>query len=280
MILPTWALTLTSAFIASPTQAAPVQKVHSHNDYLQAVPLITALNTGVTSVEADLWLQDGSLFVAHTENEIDTSKTFDSLYVQPLVKLIDEQTYGDLFTQDNPLQLLIDFKSDGDDSFAPILAALEPLRSKGYLTTFKDGVYTTSFVTAVGTGNTPLGRVLASNPRDLFFDAHLTDIAANPPAQGLVWSKEISPMASADFQDAVGILNWLAAQIGIVTDGTTNALKKLIGDAHQFDGVKSRFYGTPNRDSVNIAIIKEGSDWINADDLQHVTDLLEQNSSS
>jgi len=62
------------------TQAAPIQKVHSHNDCqylafcvlllkaklftdLQAVPLFTALNTGVTSVEADLWLEDGNLFV-------------------------------------------------------------------------------------------------------------------------------------------------------------------------------------------------------------------------
>ncbi|KAF5371810.1 hypothetical protein D9758_003380 [Tetrapyrgos nigripes] len=265
----------------------PVQKIHSHNDYLRAVPLFTALNTGVTSVEADLWLRDGNLFVAHTIDEVDTSKTFDSLYIQPLVKLIDEQTYGDLFTRDDPLQLLIDFKSDGDDSFAPILAALEPLRSKGYLTTFKDGVYTTSFVTTVGTGNTPLHKVLASNPRDLFFDAPLVDIAANPPAEGLVWSKEIAPLASANFQDAVGLINWLPAQIGIVTNGTHNALKKLIGDARQFDGVKSRFWGTPKQysksvdiafRSVTIAIIKDGADWINADDLQLVKDLLEQNS--
>ncbi|KAF5355332.1 hypothetical protein D9758_006050 [Tetrapyrgos nigripes] len=291
MIIRTWALSV--IFAASRINATPVpaQKVHSHNDYLQTVPLFTALDNGVTSVEADLWLHDGNLFVAHKENEIDASKTFDSVYIQPLVKLIDEQTYGDLFTRDNPLQLLVDFKSDGDElsfsfsshqtlfifsfsSFSPILAALEPLRSKGYLTTFKDSVYTQSFVTAVGTGNTPLDKVLASNPRDLFFDAPLTDIAAKPPAEGLVWSKEIAPLASADLKDAVGILNWLAAQVGIVTSGTKNALNKLVGDAHQLDGVKSRLYGTPNLDCVTIAFIKEGLDWINADDLRHVKDLL------
>ncbi|THU88188.1 hypothetical protein K435DRAFT_803704 [Dendrothele bispora CBS 962.96] len=269
----------TSSLLFMSSLAAPIQKVHSHNDYLQAVPLFTALDTGVISVEADLWLENGNLFVAHTEGEIDTSKTFDSLYVQPLVKVIDEQTYGDLFTKDNPLQLLIDFKSDGDDSFDPIVAALGSLRSKGYLTTVKDGVYTQSFVTAVGTGNTPLDKVLASNPRDLFFDADITSIASNPPAAGLTWSKEIAPLASADFQDAVGFFNWLAAQIGVVTNDTNTQLKKHIANAHQFDGVKSRFYGTPNQDSVNIAIIKDGSDWINADNLQHAKDLIAQNGS-
>jgi len=94
-------------------------------------------------------------------------------------------------------------------SFDPIVAALEPLRSKGYLTTVKDGTYTQSFVTAVGTGNTPLPRVIASNPRDLFFDADITSIADSPPADGLMWSKEIAPLASADFQAAVGFFNWV-----------------------------------------------------------------------
>lgn len=39
------------------------QQIHSHNDYWRAKPFWTALSNGVISVEADVWLYNGTLYV-------------------------------------------------------------------------------------------------------------------------------------------------------------------------------------------------------------------------
>jgi hypothetical protein len=47
----------------------PSKRIHSHNDYWREVPLYTALSHGVTSIEADVWLnpKDGRLYVGSSE---------------------------------------------------------------------------------------------------------------------------------------------------------------------------------------------------------------------
>lgn len=121
---------------------------------------------------------------------------------------------------------MIDFKTDGDQyvllsplisdlrplfdlhsrTYNPVLQALSPLRDAGHLTTFKNGQLIQGAVTAVGTGNTPLAKVLAATSRDLFYDAHIQDIGDTPPAPGVEWGPEIAPLASANFPDVNGIL--------------------------------------------------------------------------
>ena len=64
-----------------------------------------------------------------------------------------------------PLQLLVDMKTDGEETLPAVLEALEPLRSAGYLTTASEGNITLSAVTVIGTGNTPLDGVQALEPR-------------------------------------------------------------------------------------------------------------------
>lgn len=117
---------------------------------------------------------------------------------------------------DTPLQLLIDLKTDGDGTFDQLVTALEPLRSGGFLTTWtEDGGLVQGAVTIIGTGNTPIEKVLGLTPRDVFFDAQIAELADSSPADGLTWGPEISPLASADFYDAVGwlgivrIFHWL-----------------------------------------------------------------------
>lgn len=45
------------------TQGIMPKNVHSHNDYWRAKPFYTALSNGVISVEADVWLYNGTLYV-------------------------------------------------------------------------------------------------------------------------------------------------------------------------------------------------------------------------
>ena len=55
--------------------------LHSHNDYWRDFPFYSALSVGAVSIEADVWLYNGTLYVGHEEQALTTSRTFQSLYV-------------------------------------------------------------------------------------------------------------------------------------------------------------------------------------------------------
>ena len=58
---------------------APLLHAHSHNDYEHTHPLAQALGHGFWSVEADIWLQDGALLVAHDASDLSTNRTLQKL---------------------------------------------------------------------------------------------------------------------------------------------------------------------------------------------------------
>ena len=62
-------------------------KVHSHNDYAQELPFWYAYSNGAESIEADLFLQNDTLYVTHAQNEIEEGKTFEKLYLYKLSSL-------------------------------------------------------------------------------------------------------------------------------------------------------------------------------------------------
>ncbi|KAF7436903.1 hypothetical protein PC9H_003737 [Pleurotus ostreatus] len=258
------------------TQNIMPKPIHSHNDYWRDVPLLTALSFGVTSVEADVWFINNTLFVGHEEAALTPDRTFDSLYVQPLVQILEQMNPKNAFTEgqtrpngvwdtasDIPLQLLVDMKTNGEATLPPVLDALSPLRERGYLSTFTDGAFTQSAVLAIGTGNTPLAQVQALSPRDFFFDAPLTgleDTAVN-------WDPTLSPIASTDFAAAVG---WNG--LGTISDAQLSNLTKFINDA-KARGINSRFWNTPEwpvfaRENIWRVLLNNGAFWLNADDLE------------
>lgn len=65
---------------------------HSHNDYWRRVPLFDAIHAGCVSVEADVWLFKGreDLYVGHDTASLTPDRTFASLYIDPLVQLLDK----------------------------------------------------------------------------------------------------------------------------------------------------------------------------------------------
>jgi len=164
-----------------------------------------------------------------------------------------------------PLQLLVDIKTDGNVALPFILRALEPLRSKGYLTTFANGTLKTSAITVIGTGNSPLEGVKALEPRDYFFDAPLTQLT--DPSLNTTWGPTLSPIASTDWNVAVG---WNG--IGNISQAQLGNLTKFVQDAHSV-GIKARYWDLPGwpvraRRAVWEQLALNGVDWLNADDLK------------
>ncbi|KAI1469693.1 PLC-like phosphodiesterase [Daldinia caldariorum] len=267
-------------------------RCHSHNDYWRKVPLFSALHAGCIGVEADVWLfdDDPELYVGHDEAALTPNRTFTSLYVNPLVELLNRTNPQTKFYNDtrrgvfdyDPEQtviLLVDLKTDGTKTWPYVLAQLEPLRSRGWLSSFKNGVVHQRQVTVVGTGNTPFD-LLTKNAtyRDAFFDAPLKDMWEDPDASSPV-STEAAPLyndtnsfyASTSFADAIGIV------LGGFSEKQLRTIRGQIKGAHR-RGLKVRYWDTPSwpvgtRNKVWHTLMEEGSDILNVDDLRGASKL-------
>jgi len=87
--------------------------VFAHNDYVQPIPFHVAYQLHVGYMEADVFLQDGRLLVAHTRQEINVKNSLDSLYLEPLqfkIRTHHGHPYAD---HSKSLTLMIDLKTEG-----------------------------------------------------------------------------------------------------------------------------------------------------------------------
>jgi len=133
------------------------------------------------------------------------------------------------------------------------------------LTTFANGTLSTSAVTVVGTGNTPLEGIKALEPRDVFFDAPLTQLT--DPSLNTTWGPSLSPIASTDWETAVG---W--SGVGNISETQLSNLTKFVQDAHAV-GITARYWDIPGwpiraRRAIWEQNLLAGVDWLNADDLE------------
>ena len=256
---------------------------HSHNDYWRRVPLYEAVHYGCVGVEADVWLFDEELYVGHTTASLTKNRTLKSLYVNPLVQILDDMNAAPQFgaasskirgvfeeAPEQTLVLLIDFKMDGREQFPVVSSHLEALREKNYLTYFNGESLVTGAVTIVATGNAPFDLITANTTyRDIFFDApldKLSDETKTLASQSLSPEALIADSASTAGQGNTGVDPSLGSSqftdqnsyyasinfkrsIGFPYRGrlTHKQLKKLreqIKAAHE-KGLKARYWNTP-----------------------------------
>jgi len=92
---------------------------HSHNDYEQKVPFWYALGADARSIEADVYLVDNELYVSHEQKDIQKQKTFDNLYLKSIEKALE---LG--IIKDQPIQILIDLKTEGESTLKKIVSEI------------------------------------------------------------------------------------------------------------------------------------------------------------
>jgi len=80
-----------AASVAAFTDATPLARAHAHNDYLHPRPLLDALDHGFTSVEADVWIVNGALLVAHDQRDVMPERTLRALYLEPLRRIATDR---------------------------------------------------------------------------------------------------------------------------------------------------------------------------------------------
>lgn len=254
--------------------------IHSHNDYWRKVPLFTALHQGCTGVEADVWLLDetNKLYVGHDEAALQGNRTFQSLYIQPLVEILERAnpktsfydrsgSYRGVFdtAPNQTLTLLVDVKSAGASTWGEVVAQLEPLRQRDWLSYYANGTVHTRPVTVVGTGNTPFEQLVDANTtyRDYFFDAPLAKLD-NSSAP---YSNHNSYYASVAFGSSIGPV-WM----GQLSPDQMERIRTQVAQAHD-RGLKARYWDLPawpiqTRNMVWDVLVKEGVDMLNVDDVK------------
>lgn len=258
--------------------------IHSHNDYWRKVPLFTALRQGCISVEADVWLFDDPehrehLYVGHAEASLQQNRTFQSLYIQPLVNILTRQNPTTEFYNANgrgvfdtspnqTLTLLVDVKTAGPETWAKVVEQLEPLRERGWLThVAADGTVRSRAITVIGTGNMPIDDILTNTNtvnRDYFLDAPLGKLSG---AGGAALDATNSYYASVSFASAVG-----APWMGRLNAEQLRRIRWQVGEAHSL-GLRARYWDLPQwpvkvRNLVWDTLVEEGVDVLNVDDVK------------
>ena len=127
-------LGLSAALLATAPASSQIRPIayvgnaHSHNDYTRNNPFTLAYSLGFGSIEVDLFLRNGELYVAHEADEITAERTFDKLYLQPIIQAFGDSEDGYLYPDEGQLQLLIDPKTDGAAILNVLTEKLRPYR--------------------------------------------------------------------------------------------------------------------------------------------------------
>lgn len=258
---------------------ASQKAIHSHNDYWRPIPFYTALSVGCTSIEADVWLYNSTLYVGHETSALTPSRTFESLYINPILYVLARQNPASKFEpaptthglfdgySAQTVYLFVDVKTGGPETWPYVVKALEPLRRAGYLSRV-DNASSTSItygpVTVVGTGNTPLDQVQPVTPRDYFWDAPIPTLDSTFRNITAL----VSPIASTDFAVQFGSVQ---NTTGAFNNSQLALLREQVKVAHA-KAIKLRYWDLPAwpiglRNGVWKQLWDEGVDLINADDV-------------
>lgn len=239
-------------------EPAPLARAHAHNDYEHPHPLLDALAQGFCSVEADIFLVDGQLLVAHDRNRVRPERTLQALYLDPLLARVREQG-GRVFRDGPPFWLLIDFKTEADPTWTALKPVLE--RYREMLTTFENERTDPKAVTVILSGNSPQA-LLSAEPRRLAaLDGRPADLQSNPSPHLVPW---ISESWSSLFQ-------WRGE--GPMPETEQRRLRERVALAHQ-QGRRVRFWGSPDLEARWQIERDLGVDLINTDRLAELAAFL------
>jgi len=260
LIGPLWAMDgevlRETAEATGPTETTPLMQAHAHNDYNHEVPLFDALGNGFCSVEADVFLIDGKLLVGHSHDELKAERTLESLYLNPLLDRV-RQNGGHVFPDGPTFTLLVDVKSDGEETYIVLDTVLGMYEDM--LTSVTVGKVERKPVTVIISGNRAWERIASDPTRYAGVDGRLTDLGSDR-------STHLMPLISDHWGQA---FKWDGR--GPMPDSERAELRRIVQDAHNH-GQRVRFWATPDqpspeRTAVWSELLAADVDLIGTDDL-------------
>ncbi|WP_339714846.1 alkaline phosphatase [Cyclobacterium amurskyense] len=215
-------------------------KLHSHNDYLQKAPFWEAYANEAASIEADVILQNGNLYVAHEKESIKEGHTLSSLYLDPMLKA---KNLG--LGMQKPIILLVDIKTEAYSTLEKVVEAIRP-----YGALWED--QENPFVKIVISGNRPKVEEYVKYPFPIFFDYQSIKETSNLPLEKI----ELFSLSFKNFSQWNGK--------GRLVDEDIEKIKAVLKLVHGL-GKPFRFWATPDSKTSWKALSELGVDFINTD---------------
>ncbi|AKU16634.1 hypothetical protein [Luteipulveratus mongoliensis] len=250
-----------------PSGPRPLARAHAHNDYEHDRPLLDALSHGFTSVEADVWLVDGELYLGHDGPNM--SMTLRRDYLDPLRAIVRRNGHAVYPGWHRGFRLLIDVKSDGPAAYPVLqqqLAAYPEL-----ITSWKQGHRRQRPVTAVLSGT--LANIVkpTRETRWFGFDGRIANLPVGSTAEQI-------PLVSDNW---VNHFSWFG--VGPMPADQRAKLHSQVAGLHA-DGYEVRYWNTldsagPAREAVWRELLAAKVDVLNTDDLAGLQAFLLANDS-
>jgi hypothetical protein len=237
---------------------AALLHAHAHNDYEHPRPLLDALAQGFCSVEADVFLVNGELLVAHDRPDVRPERTLQALYLEPLRERIRINN-GRVFPDGPGFTLLIDIKADAELAYARLRELLASYRDM--LTVFTSNQTRTGAVTVILSGDRPWATVQQEEERLVALDGRLADLDRN-------WQPHLVPLVSDRWASQ---FTWNGT--GPLPEAERAKLRESVERAHQ-QGRRIRFWGAADQPSMWRAQHEAGVDLINTDRLADLAAFL------
>jgi alkaline phosphatase len=229
----------------SHAQVYTSSSVFSHNDYVHAVPFYTSYALQVGYIEADVFLHNNNLLVAHTLEEINNRKTLDSLYLKPIENQLVKNKGSSYSDGSKMLTLMIDLKTDG-------IATLNLLVKK--LNNYQQLLSTATFRVTVS-GNVPDPELWKNYPGFIHFDGR----------PGIHYTEDQLlriALISADFRDYA---EWNG--VGLPTKLDEMRIRSVVDDVHA-QGKVIRFWAAPDSENAWSVLRQLNVDLINTDNVE------------
>jgi hypothetical protein len=246
-----------------PPPATPLLRAHAHNDYYHPRPLFDALDNGFGSVEADIFLVNGELLVAHFLFQIRPERTLESLYLAPLRERA-RRFDGKIFPDADVFYLWIDFKTEPQATYAVLRPLLE--KYSDILTRYENGTTIPGAVTVILTGSAHLDLIRNESVRYAGVDGGLaaldSDVPAHLiPAMGINWRQQFPQFA------------------GELSPAEREKLAEQVRKANE-RGRKLRYWNAPDDEAFWGSLYDAGVHFINTGRLQPLRDFLLERSAA
>ena len=243
---------------AGSASATPLANAHAHNDYEHDRPLLDALDHGFTSIEADVFLVEGQLLVAHHVLDVSKERTLEKLYLQPLQERATANN-GRVYKDGPTVTLLVDIKTNGVAAYAALHDLLAHYDS--LISVTQDGKYTEKAVTVIISGDRPIQEIENSRPRRAGIDGRVADLDSDKPAALL-------PLISDNWTN-----HFRYRGVGSMPDTEREKLHDMVERAHA-KGRRIRFWATPETPLLWQELKAAGVDLLGTDDLEKLSTFL------
>lgn len=257
---------LTSRLLSAHSQSVPLPNAFAHNDYRHKHPLFDALENGYTNIEADIFLEDKKIIVAHVNPFFKPHRTLESLYLKPLSERIALNNGRVYKGYNNPVLLMIDVKTKADNTYSALEPLLEKYRS--ILSSYENGIICPRAITIVLSGHRPYKMIKSEKNRLAFIDEDL-----RKPDRDTT-TTDMYELSSCKYSK---LLKWKGK--GDIPDNERKRLCAYVDTAHKY-GTKVRLWASPENKIVWKELLKCNVDLINTDRLATLKKFLIANRKS